>query len=403
VLSSRNLGLFGEILDHIPIIAETKKKKEKGNMQVENSSLPKITCSTKAVSISFIYLYLYLFFPFYFYYSYHYYKVNFLVRRFYSLNMGKNYYYAVHRGRNTGVYNTWNECKNEVSGYSKPVFKKFETYEEAQAFSNSGSSDNYNHSSNSSNSISSNNYSNSSNSISSNNYSNNYSNSYSKSYDKSYASTGTSSEGYNKRRRDKSPDNYSSSHMSNNSDEKPRIKAMKITKSTKSTKPSIPPVATKYDSKRDGRAKVVYTDGASSNNGKSNAKAGYGVYWGDNDSRNVSERLIGDRQTNQRAETMAIIRAVEQDIDSQETLEIRTDSQYAINALTDWSAKWQANGWMSNHKEVQNRDLFEKAIDVIEKRKGKVTFTHVAGHQGIKGNEEADRLAVHGATLPSKK
>lgn len=316
--------------------------------------------------------------------------MNFLVRRFYSLKMGKNYYYAVHRGRNTGVYNTWNECKNEVTGYSKPVFKKFETYEEAQAFSNSGSSDNYNYSNNYSS-----NYDNSSNSIASNNYSN----SCRKSYDKSYASTGTSSGGYNKRGREESPDNYNSSYISKNSDEIPRIKA---TKFTKTAKPSIPPVATKYDSKRDGRAKVVYTDGASSNNGKSNAKAGYGVYWGDNDSRNVSERLSGDRQTNQRAETMAIIRAVEQDIDSQETLEIRTDSQYAINALTDWSAKWQANEWMSNHKEVQNRDLFEKAIDVIEKRKGKVTFTHVAGHQGIKGNEEADRLAVHGATLPSK-
>jgi len=30
----------------------------------------------------------------------------------------------------------------------------------------------------------------------------------------------------------------------------------------------------------------VYTDGACSNNGKSNAKAGYGVYFSENDRRN---------------------------------------------------------------------------------------------------------------------
>ncbi|KAI8877758.1 ribonuclease H [Backusella circina FSU 941] len=101
---------------------------------------------------------------------------------------------------------------------------------------------------------------------------------------------------------------------------------------------------------------------------------------------------------------MAIIHAVEQDIESEETLEIRTDSQYAINALTNWCVNWQVNDWQSKSpgKSVQNRDLFERALHAIQKRKGKVTFTHVAGHQGIKGNEEADRLAVLGATLPLK-
>ena len=52
----------------------------------------------------------------------------------------------------------------------------------------------------------------------------------------------------------------------------------------------------------------VYTDGSCSNNGKSNAKAGIGVYFGDNDSRNVSERING-KQTNNRAELLAILKA----------------------------------------------------------------------------------------------
>ena len=50
----------------------------------------------------------------------------------------------------------------------------------------------------------------------------------------------------------------------------------------------------------------VYTDGACTNNGKETAKAGIGIYFQDNDSRNVSRRITG-KQTNNRAELLAII------------------------------------------------------------------------------------------------
>ena len=54
---------------------------------------------------------------------------------------------------------------------------------------------------------------------------------------------------------------------------------------------------------------VVYTDGACVNNGKPDARAGYGVYFGKGDERNVSERYKGP-QTNNVAEILAIIRAL---------------------------------------------------------------------------------------------
>lgn len=47
---------------------------------------------------------------------------------------------------------------------------------------------------------------------------------------------------------------------------------------------------------------VVYTDGACEGNGQIGSEAGVGVYFGDNDPRNVSEPLEGEKQTNQRAE-----------------------------------------------------------------------------------------------------
>jgi len=44
------------------------------------------------------------------------------------------YYYAVKEGRQTGIYNTWEECEAQVKGYSKAIYKKFSTYEEALNF-----------------------------------------------------------------------------------------------------------------------------------------------------------------------------------------------------------------------------------------------------------------------------
>lgn len=59
---------------------------------------------------------------------------------------------------------------------------------------------------------------------------------------------------------------------------------------------------------------VVYTDGACSNNGHANAKAGIGVWWGENDPRNISEPLTG-RPTNNRAEIWAAVKAINQAAD----------------------------------------------------------------------------------------
>ena len=43
-------------------------------------------------------------------------------------------YYAVRAGRSTGVFLTWAECQNQVTGFPGAVFKSFTTIEEAEAF-----------------------------------------------------------------------------------------------------------------------------------------------------------------------------------------------------------------------------------------------------------------------------
>lgn len=46
----------------------------------------------------------------------------------------KKKYYAVKVGRNTGIFNTWDECKRQVMGYPSAVYKSFTSLGDAQTF-----------------------------------------------------------------------------------------------------------------------------------------------------------------------------------------------------------------------------------------------------------------------------
>ncbi|KAJ5653193.1 Ribosomal protein L9/RNase H1N-terminal [Penicillium lividum] len=144
----------------------------------------------------------------------------------------------------------------------------------------------------------------------------------------------------------------------------------------------------------------IYTDGSSLRNGTPLASAGVGVFFGPGDSRNVSEPLKGSRQTNQRAELTAILRAI--DIAPRHRdVTIFTDSRYAIDCVTVWFVNWRRNNWMTKDKKpVENKDLVESILVKIEEReelKVKTLFQWIKGHSQDPGNEAADRLAVNGA------
>lgn len=79
---------------------------------------------------------------------------------------------------------------------------------------------------------------------------------------------------------------------------------------------------------------VVYTDGACSKNGKAGAKAGYAVYFGEENPYNVSEPLP-ETPTNQRAEMTAVLEAMRITLDhglvaGTGNLVICTDSQVRL-------------------------------------------------------------------------
>ncbi len=45
-------------------------------------------------------------------------------------------YYAVRIGRQTGIFESWDECKRQVTGFKGAAFKGFETREDAEMFMN---------------------------------------------------------------------------------------------------------------------------------------------------------------------------------------------------------------------------------------------------------------------------
>lgn len=132
---------------------------------------------------------------------------------------------------------------------------------------------------------------------------------------------------------------------------------------------------------------IVYTDGACSNNGRSQgARAGIGVHVPGDESNNISRPLEG-RQTNQRAEILAAKAGVDFARDQGYTnVTVRTDSEYVRNGIESWLPNWRRD----NRTDVVNRGEFEQLSNSM--RNMNVKFERVPSAQN-----PADRLAREGA------
>ena len=145
--------------------------------------------------------------------------------------------------------------------------------------------------------------------------------------------------------------------------------------------------------------KYVYTDGACIHNGKKNAKAGIGIFFGLGDKRNVSERITG-KQTNNAAELEAILRVfqiLEKEIRKGDEYVVMTDSEYAIKCMGSYGYKLALKHWKSD-KPIPNFEKV-KAGFILFQNYPNVTLQHVRAHTGKKdahslGNEWADKLAT---------
>ncbi|KAJ8454688.1 hypothetical protein ONZ51_g12889 [Trametes cubensis] len=138
----------------------------------------------------------------------------------------------------------------------------------------------------------------------------------------------------------------------------------------------------------------VFTDGACMDNGLASARAGSGVWFGDDDPRNTAGRVPGQNQSNQTAEIYAVELA-HRSVPPFAPLHIVTDSEYVVKGLTRRLLEWEKMGWIG----VQNAQEMKEVAALLRTRSAPTTFRWVKGHDGIKGNEEADKLAKEGADM----
>jgi len=131
----------------------------------------------------------------------------------------------------------------------------------------------------------------------------------------------------------------------------------------------------------------VYTDGSCQ---KNPGKGGWGVFYKDNDEKEIELKGSEEYTTNNRMELTAVLKALEHMGDAQKYT-IHTDSQYVFRGVKEWMQEWKKREWKTcKKKDVLNVDLW-KEIDT--RLHGNVDFCWVKSHNGNEGNEKADSIA----------
>ena len=137
----------------------------------------------------------------------------------------------------------------------------------------------------------------------------------------------------------------------------------------------------------------IYTDGSCLKNPGNGGWAA--IICTDNEVKKIS----GSEKdtTNNRMELMATINALKE-VNSDDLIEIYTDSKYVKNGITDWIHNWIKNNWKTSNKEdVKNKDLWVQLHDL--NNSSKIKWNWIKAHAGNPLNEEVDLLAKKAATL----
>lgn len=273
--------------------------------------------------------------------------------------MTTTWYYAVHRGREPGVYDTWDEAKRQVEGFPDAVYKKFGDRPRAEAFVRCGlptrTSDNQ-------------------------------------------ASASSSRRVLPTRAADLR--RFVCAATEGQADPLAHTHVL--------LRQSVTDAAPRRAAPPAQGIITVYTDGSCLFQGSSRAVSGLGVVFPDYPELNASLPILEDagvRATNNRAEIRAILeaffRADQIDPTRTRAIHIYSDSEYSIKILTQWLTAWKRMNWKRKTGEpVLNRDLLEQ-LDAARQRRA-FRAIHVRAHTGrtdehSRYNDLADRAANAGA------
>ena len=101
--------------------------------------------------------------------------------------------------------------------------------------------------------------------------------------------------------------------------------------------------------------------------------------------------------TNNRMELLATINALKE-VNSDDLIEIYTDSKYVKNGITEWINTWLSNNWKTSKKDdVKNKDLWTDLYNL--NKSNNIKWNWVKAHDGNPLNEEVDLLAKKAANL----
>jgi len=258
-------------------------------------------------------------------------------------------YYVVKKGHSQGIYKTWPECKKAVDGFKGPVFKKFSSFDEANAF-----------------------------------------------FKAEIQSRAIPKE--KPKENPKENPNKIDLGVSKLSTI-PNEEMQKIKDMSKNIKSS--PYSDNLNYNVNGWNCIendiyIFTDG-SSRKSKELFNSGIGVYLG-YQCTNIKEQF--SNRTNNQCELLAmdyafklILRYYRELSDIGKVIKIVSDSEYSIKACSVWLNQWKKNNWMTSGGEpVKNKELIESIdasmtrIKVInskldENKKIKVKLIHVNSHQ----------------------
>jgi ribonuclease HI len=292
-------------------------------------------------------------------------------------------FYAVKNGRNTGIFTTWDECREQVNKFPNPIYKKFSTYDEADA--------------------------------------------YIKSSIMITPTIRTTTQSITT--------NDTKIRQELKTDSNVNVYVYKEPSNLRSNSYDInndyPPL--NQWNKFNGDL-YIFTDGSNKGSIKAgNKMAGIGIYLS-SEGLNIKNIYHGDEiMTNNRCELFAVLYSLqiihkyiingsikgsinESINESIKSINIVSDSTYTVNSCNEWIEKWRVNGWKTaNGTPVKNRDIMEDIyiylrdirILVFEKLNNKlaINIIHTNSHKNIDniideyekflsiGNNLADKLA----------
>jgi len=142
---------------------------------------------------------------------------------------------------------------------------------------------------------------------------------------------------------------------------------------------------------------LLYISGSCLGNGQDDARGGIGVYWGDDNARNLS-RPITDQQvpTNNRAILTAAIHAIRQARKcSCRPLMLKSNNSYLVDSVERfkhiplWRCTSKFNWTLANVESAKNQDLLKKLHALLRQRGSDVRFERVK-KTGSQAEEDSD-------------